>query len=112
MSSACYSHAALKGLGILSAADSKALNEKDGASCQVSEERQSAASASWRLLCTKPDGVVEDTRATVVGSEASVRSSSVLRVIGKGDALGPDGMRIELVMRRTGDCDDKAQANK
>lgn len=106
-SSSCYSGAALRNMGALSAAGSKSSHEKEGKSCDVSEESKVNATVTWRLLCKTPDGVIEDTRASVVTSGTEVRSSSVLRVAGKGDALGPDGMRAELLMRRIGDCDEK-----
>lgn len=112
MSSTCYSDAALKKLGLLSSAASKAAQEKDGMSCDVSEERRLTSSASWRLLCSKPDGTIEDTTTAVVTSATEIRSSSVLRVRGKANDLGPDGMRAELLMRRVGDCEEKSSNKK
>ena len=104
MSSNCLSEATLKTLRFLTAEGTKAAQESEGAVCNVSDTTREAGAASWRLVCSKSDGVIEDTATSVTTSESDMRVSSVLRVTGRGDSLGPDGMRSEMVMRRVGDC--------
>ncbi len=106
----CLSEAELRKLPFLTPSVGKAAYERDndGSTCTVSQETRAGQAVSWKQLCQEKSGLSVEMRSSTEVSDGEIVATT--RMVTQDKAAGATGARIEIRMKRLGDCEGRTVA--